>query len=114
MAEYNEEILKNKIITEKLKKVFDPEIPIDIYELGLIYDVNIEKTNNYISVDINMTLTSPSCPVAEALLDQVKSYVESLDVVDSCTVNLVFTPPWTKEKISDEGNLELMLSGINL
>jgi len=114
MAEFNKNELKEKIIQEKLKKVFDPEIPIDIYELGLIYDVNIEKTNNYISVEINMTLTSPACPVAEALLDQVKSYVEDLEEVDSCSVNLVFDPPWDKSKISEDGNMELMLSGINL
>ena len=61
-----------------------------------------------------MTLTSPACPVAESLLGQVKSYVEAIDEVDECTVDLVFDPPWSKEKISEEGNLELMLSGMVL
>jgi metal-sulfur cluster biosynthetic enzyme len=114
MDEFNEEEFKNQIIEEKLKKVFDPEIPINIYDLGLIYNVLVEKTHNYISVKIDMTLTSPACPVAEALLDQVKTTVESLEKVDSCRVALVFDPPWTKDKLSEDGNMELMLSGIVL
>jgi len=111
MAEFNEEEFKNQIIEEKLKQIFDPEIPVNIYDLGLIYDVVIEKTHNYIFVKIDMTLTSPACPVAESLLEGVKVKVESLDLVDSCRVDLVFDPPWTKEKISEDGNMELMLSG---
>ncbi|PIF04701.1 MAG: FeS assembly SUF system protein [Arcobacter sp.] len=111
---FNEEEFKNQIIEEKLKKIFDPEIPVNIYDLGLIYNVVVDKTHNYIAVTIDMTLTSPACPVAEALLDQVKSAVESLEKVDSCRVELVFDPPWTKEKISEDGNLELMLSGMVL
>jgi len=106
--------IKEKIIEEKLKKVFDPEIPINIYDLGLIYKIELEEKDNYLFATIEMTLTSPACPVAESLLGQVKSYVEAVDEVDECTVDLVFDPPWSKEKISEEGNLELMLSGMVL
>jgi len=114
MGIFNTKEIKEKIIEEKLKKVFDPEIPINIYDLGLIYNVELEEKNNYLFVNIKMTLTSPACPVAESLLGQVKSYVEAVDEVDECTVDLVFDPPWSKEKISEEGNLELMLSGMVL
>lgn len=106
--------IKEKIIEEKLKKVFDPEIPINIYDLGLIYKVELKEKDNYLFATIDMTLTSPACPVAESLLGQVKSYVEAVDEVDECTVDLVFDPPWSKEKISEEGNMELMLSGMVL
>jgi len=106
--------IKEKIIEEKLKKVFDPEIPINIYDLGLIYKVELKEKDNYLFATIDMTLTSPACPVAESLLGQVKSYVEAVDEVDECTVDLVFDPPWSKDKISEEGNLELMLSGMVL
>jgi len=114
MAIFNKEEIKEKIINEKLKKVFDPEIPINIYDLGLIYTIDLEEKDNYLFAKINMTLTSPSCPVADSLLGQVKSYVEAVDEVDECTVELVFDPVWDKSKISEEGSLELMLSGINL
>ena len=114
MGVFNLKEIKEKIIEEKLKRVFDPEIPINIYDLGLIYKVELEEKENYLFVKIEMTLTSPACPVAESLLGQVKSYVEAVDEVDECTVDLVFDPPWNKEKISEEGNLELMLSGMVL
>lgn len=114
MGIFNKEEIKEKIIEEKLKRVFDPEIPINIYDLGLIYKVELEEKENYLFVKIEMTLTSPACPVAESLLGQVKSYVEAIDEVDECTVDLVFDPQWDKTLISEEGNLELMLSGINL
>ena len=114
MGIFNIKEIKEKIIEEKLKKVFDPEIPINIYDLGLIYKIELEEKDNYLFATVDMTLTSPACPVAESLLGQVKSYVEAIDEVDECTVNLVFDPPWSKEKISEEGNLELMLSGMVL
>lgn len=111
MGIFNIEEIKEKIINDKLKKVFDPEIPINIYDLGLIYKVELEEKDNYLFATIDMTLTSPACPVAESLLGQVKSYVEAVDEVDECTVKLVFKPMWNKTKISEEGSLELMLSG---
>lgn len=114
MGIFNKEEIKEKIIEEKLKKVFDPEIPINIYDLGLIYKIELEEKDNYLFATIDMTLTSPACPVAESLLGQVKSYVEAIDEIDECTVDLVFDPPWDKTKISEEGNLELMLSGMVL
>jgi len=112
MGIFNLKEIKEKIIEVKLKKVFDPEIPINIYDLGLIYKIELEEKDNYLFATIDMTLTSPACPVAESLLGQVKSYVEAIDEVDECTVNLVFDPPWDKSKISEEGNMELMLSGM--
>lgn len=112
MGIFNLKEIKEKIIQVKLKKVFDPEIPINIYDLGLIYKIELEEKDNYLFATIEMTLTSPACPVAESLLGQVKSYVEAIDEVDECTVNLVFDPPWDKSKISEEGNMELMLSGM--
>jgi len=114
MGIFNIKEIQEKIIEQKLKKVFDPEIPINIYDLGLIYKVELEEKENYLFVKIEMTLTSPACPVAESLLGQVKSYVEAIDEVDECKVDLVFDPPWSKEKISEEGNMELMLSGMVL
>ena len=114
MGIFNKEEIKEKIIEEKLKKVFDPEIPINIYDLGLIYKIELEEKDNYLFATVDMTLTSPACPVAESLLGQVKSYVKAIDEVDECTVNLVFDPPWDKTKISEEGNMELMLSGMVL
>ena len=112
MGIFNIKEIKERIIEEKLKKVFDPEIPINIYDLGLIYKIELEEKENYLFATVDMTLTSPACPVAESLLGQVKSYVEAIDEVDECTVNLVFDPPWDKTKISEEGNMELMLSGM--
>lgn len=114
MGIFNIKEITEKIIEIKLKKVFDPEIPINIYDLGLIYDIQLVEKDNYLFATITMTLTSPACPVAESLLGQVKSYVEAVDEVDECTVDLVFDPPWSKEKISEEGNMELMLSGMVL
>jgi FeS assembly SUF system protein len=114
MGIFNLEEIKEKIIEVKLKKVFDPEIPINIYDLGLIYKIDLKEKDNYLFAEVDMTLTSPACPVAESLIGQVKSYVEAVDEVDECTVNLVFDPPWDKTKISEEGNLELMLSGMVL
>tara|TARA_B110000977_G_scaffold196492_1_gene276971 strand:- start:1082 stop:1405 length:324 start_codon:yes stop_codon:yes gene_type:complete len=100
---------KNKMedIVEKIisviKTVYDPEIPVNIYELGLIYDVSIIEKD----VRISMTLTSPNCPVAESLPNEVKEKVLTLDEVDTCLVLITFDPPWTTENMSDECKLEL-------
>ena len=95
--------LKESIITE-IKKIYDPEIPVNIYELGLIYDIKINEDKK---VDIEMTLTSPNCPVAESLPNEVKEKVLTLDEVDTCLVLITFDPPWTTENMSDECKLEL-------
>ena len=95
--------LKEKIISE-IKKIYDPEIPINIYELGLIYDVRINKKHD---VKIIMTLTSPSCPVAESLPEEVRQKIEKIDGVNSAEVEITFEPPWEKSMMSEEAKLEL-------
>jgi FeS assembly SUF system protein len=95
--------LENKIITQ-LKKIYDPEIPVDIYELGLIYDIKIVDGGKIL---ISMTLTSPNCPSAEELPNEVKEKVEALDEVNECDVQITFDPPWDKDMMSEEAQLEL-------
>ena len=95
--------LEKKIIAQ-LKEIFDSEIPVDIFELGLIYEVRIKEGG---LVDIDMTLTSPNCPVAESLPVDVKNKVEVLEDVEDCTVTIVFDPPWDKDMMSEEAQLEL-------
>ena len=97
--------LKEKIITE-VKKIYDPEIPVNIYELGLIYDIIIEKDND---VKINMTLTSPNCPVAESLPKEVKDTIIAIKEVKNVDLNLVWEPPWDKDMMSEAAKLELNL-----
>jgi len=87
-----------------LKTIYDPEIPVDIYELGLIYDVLVNEENE---VKILMTLTSPNCPVAETLPVEVEEKVKSLDAIKDADVEITFDPPWTQELMSEEAKLEL-------
>ena len=96
-------ILGDKIVGT-LKTIFDPEIPVDIYELGLIYDVLV---NEDFEVKILMTLTTPNCPVAESLPKEVEEKVKSLDEVKSAEVEITFDPPWTQDLMSEEAKLEL-------
>ena len=93
-------------IVRVLKTIYDPEIPVDIYELGLIYDVFV---NEAYEVKVLMTLTSPNCPVAESLPLEVEEKVKSLDVVKDAEVEITFDPPWTQELMSEEARLELGL-----
>lgn len=95
--------LENSIIAV-IKTIFDPEIPVDIYELGLIYDV---KINNEFNVDVDMTLTSPSCPVAETLPVEVEDKIKSVKGVTGAKVTIVFDPPWSKDMMSEEAQLDL-------
>ena len=97
--------IKEKIIAE-IKKVYDPEIPVDIYELGLIYKIEIEEN---LKVNIDMTLTSPNCPVAESLPKLVKDVILKVNGVKDVNLNLVWDPPWTKDKMSEAAKLELNL-----
>ena len=97
--------LKDKVILE-IKKIYDPEIPVNIYELGLIYKIDIENGKK---VNIEMTLTSPNCPVAESLPKMVKDNILKLDGVDDVDLKLVWDPPWTKDKMSEAAKLELNL-----
>lgn len=91
-------------IVRVLKTIYDPEIPVDIYELGLIYDVFV---NEDMDVKILMTLTSPNCPVAETLPVEVEEKVKSLDALKDVEVEITFDPPWTQELMSEEAKLEL-------
>jgi FeS assembly SUF system protein len=95
--------LENKIV-EMLKTIYDPEIPVDIFELGLIYEVRIDEDQH---VEIDMTLTSPNCPVAETMPKEVEDKVASVEHVKSAKVNIVFDPPWDKDMMSEEAKLEL-------
>ena len=97
--------LKEKVILE-IKKIYDPEIPVDIYELGLIYNIDIDEKNK---VNIDMTLTSPNCPVAESLPNSVKDSVLKVEGVSDVDLNLVWDPPWDKDKMSEAAKLELNL-----
>ncbi|MDC6385565.1 DUF59 domain-containing protein [Flagellimonas taeanensis] len=93
-------------IVRVLKTIYDPEIPVDIYELGLIYDVFV---NEEYDVKILMTLTSPNCPVAESLPVEVEEKVKSIDELKDVEVEITFDPPWTQELMSEEAKLELGL-----
>lgn len=93
-------------IVKVLKTIYDPEIPVDIYELGLIYDVMV---NTESEVKILMTLTTPNCPVAESLPMEVEERVKSLDMVKDAEVEITFDPPWTQDLMSEEAKLELGL-----
>ena len=93
-------------IVKVLKTIYDPEIPVDIYELGLIYDVLVNEEND---VKILMTLTSPNCPVAETLPVEVEEKVKSLNLVKDAEVEITFDPPWTQDLMSEEAKLELGL-----
>ena len=91
-------------IVKTLKTIYDPEIPVDIYELGLIYDVLVNEDNE---VKVVMTLTTPNCPVAESLPLDVKEKVKSIDGVEDAEVELTFDPPWTRDLMSEEAKIAL-------
>ena len=91
-------------IVEMLKTVYDPEIPVNIYDLGLIYKIDVSEKGN---VNIDMTLTAPNCPAADFILEDVRQRIDSIDGVTSANINLVFEPEWDKDMMSDEAKLEL-------
>ena len=97
--------LKDKIISE-IKKIYDPEIPVNIYELGLIYKIEIINTDKVL---IEMTLTTPNCPVAESLPNSVKENILKIEGIKDVNLKLVWDPPWTKDKMSEAAKLELNL-----
>ena len=97
--------IKNKVI-EEIKKIYDPEIPVNIYELGLIYKIEVDEKNK---VNIDMTLTSPNCPVAESLPNEVNENIKKVEGVSDVNLNLVWEPPWSKDKMSEAAKLELNL-----
>ena len=93
-------------VIDEIKKIYDPEIPVNIYDLGLIYKIEIDQTNK---VEVDMTLTSPNCPVAESLPNQVKDNIMKVEGVSDVNLNLVWEPPWDKDKMSEAAKLELNL-----
>ena len=96
--------IKNKIIDE-IKKIYDPELPVNIYELGLIYDIKVNGSK----AEIKMTLTTPNCPVAESLPKEVKEGAMQVEGIDDVNLELVWDPPWNKDMMSDAAKLELNL-----
>ena len=96
--------IKEKIVSE-IKKIYDPEIPVNIYELGLIYKIDVVNEKAY----IEMTLTSPNCPVAESLPNSVKENILKIEGIKEVELKLVWDPPWTKDKMSEAAKLELNL-----
>ena len=102
----NELLQIEEAIVAMLKTVYDPEIPVNIYDLGLVYKVDVDDQNN---VHIDMTLTAPNCPAADFILEDVRIKVESIKEVNSVEVNLVFEPEWNKDMMTEEAKLELGL-----
>lgn len=100
----NEFLQTEEAIVAMLKTVYDPEIPVNVYDLGLIYKINVDEEKN---VSIDMTLTAPNCPASDFLLEDVRMKVGSIDGVKNVEVNLVFEPEWDKDMMSDEAKLEL-------
>ncbi len=97
--------LKEKII-EEIKKIYDPEIPVNIYDLGLIYDIKVEDKN---TAKIKMTLTSPNCPVAESLPKEVKDSIMQVEGIENVDLDLVWDPPWNQTMMTEAAKLELNL-----
>ena len=97
--------IKNKVVTE-IKKIYDPEIPVNIYELGLIYDISVKNEKD---VTVKMTLTSPNCPVAESLPKEVKDSIIAIKGIGKVDLDLVWDPPWDKSMMSEAAKLELNL-----
>lgn len=111
MEEFNEKELEQKVI-ERLKGVYDPEIPVNIYDLGLIYKIEFEYKNKLVFCYITMTLTAPGCPVADSLLEQVRYAAQAEQKIFECHVELTFDPVWNKDMISDDGREILELEGM--
>jgi len=97
-------LMLEKKILDALKTVYDPEIPVNIYDLGLIYEVDVDDYDN---VDITMTLTAPNCPMADGILKDVRDRVSEIQETKRVNVNLTFEPPWDKSKMSEQAKLEL-------
>ena len=100
----NEFLQLESEIVKVLKNIYDPEIPVNIYDLGLIYKINVDDSNN---VRILMTLTTPNCPIADQLLEEVEQKVKAIDGVKSFELKLTFDPPWDQSMLSEEAKLEL-------
>ena len=106
MSNDNEFLQLETAIVEVLKTIYDPEIPVNIYDLGLIYEIDVDDDNN---VKITMTLTSPNCPIVDQLLEEVEQKVNGIKGVRTMKLNLTFDPPWDQSMLSEEAKLELGL-----
>ena len=106
MSKQHDYLALESEIANVLKNIYDPEIPVNIYDLGLIYNIDVDEKNN---INITMTLTAPNCPIADSLLNEVEQQVKKIEGIQEVNVNLVFDPPWDKEMMSDEAKLELGL-----
>lgn len=98
--------IKQRVV-DLLRTIYDPEIPVNIYDLGLIYGIDLKEEHKMWHVSITMTLTSPGCPVAESLLEQVRSIRYRIDDLKAVEVDLVFDPPWSMEKLSEAAKLQM-------
>ncbi len=101
---YDEKTALEERIVDILKTVYDPEIPVNIYDLGMIYKIDVKEDD---SVDIDMTFTAPNCPAADFIMEDVRTKVESLEGVSAATVNIVFEPAWDQSMMSEEARVEL-------
>ncbi|WGH26469.1 MAG: iron-sulfur cluster assembly protein [Candidatus Bostrichicola ureolyticus] len=106
LSNINKDLYNN--IISVLKTIYDPEIQINIYELGLIYDIDIINNDN-IDIKITMTLTSPNCPIADSFLTEIKNKINNINGINNVIINLIFEPKWNKEMMSEEAKLELGL-----
>jgi FeS assembly SUF system protein len=102
----NEFLQTEETIVAMLKTVYDPEIPVNVYDLGMVYNIDVDDKNN---VKIDMTLTAPNCPAADYIVDDVREKVESVHGIGNVEINLVFEPAWDKSMMSEEAKLELGL-----
>jgi FeS assembly SUF system protein len=103
MTQEEKSLIEGRIM-DVLKTVYDPEIPVDIYELGMIYKIDVQENGN---VDIDMTFTAPNCPAADFILEDVRTKVESVEGVTAANINLVFEPAWDQSMMSEEARMEL-------
>jgi len=103
MTQEEKTLIEGRIV-DVLKTVYDPEIPVDIYELGMIYKIDVQENGN---VDIDMTFTAPNCPAADFILEDVRTKVESVEGVTAANINLVFEPAWDQSMMSEEARMEL-------
>lgn len=105
MSEEKKTLELESMIVDALKRVYDPEIPVNVYDLGLIYEIDVQDS----TANITMTLTAPNCPMADILLNDVETYVGDVTGINKVNINLTFDPPWDKDMLSDEARLELGL-----
>ena len=103
-------MVEHEAVVDALRGVHDPEIPVNVYDLGLVYEIDIDGA----AVDVEMTLTSPTCPIAGQMVTQAENAIDAVDSVEQATVELVWDPPWSPEMATDEGKLKLQSIGVSV